>query len=146
MEMVIGAVILVGGVLILIPPDPQALVDERIADNLPVEGTALLAELMPDARVAAEYGWGGYVIHELYPTGGRVMVDGRNDMYDQSILETYGKIRSADPDWTDVADRYQIDALLFPPDKTITKGPAVDAGWCEAYRDDNEVLLLRTCN
>jgi hypothetical protein len=73
------------------------------------------------------------------------MVDGRNDMYDQSILETYGKIREADPDWTDVADAYEIDALLFPPDKTITKGPAEAAGWCEAYRDENEVLYLRSC-
>jgi hypothetical protein len=66
-------------------------------------------------------------------------------MYDQSILETYGRIREAESDWTDIADRYHIDALLFPPDKTITKGPADAAGWCEAYRDENEVLYLRSC-
>ncbi len=28
---------------------------------------------------------------------------------------------------------------------TVTRGPAADAGWCEQYRDENEVLLLRTC-
>jgi len=145
MEIGIGVTVLVASVILLIPADPAAKVQARIEENLPVQAVERLQEIMPDARVAAEYGWGGYVIHALYPTGGRVMVDGRNDMYDQSILETYGKIREADPDWTSVADRYQIDALLFPPDKTISRGPAEEAGWCEAYRDDNEVLYLRTC-
>jgi hypothetical protein len=145
MELVLAALVAIAGVALLIPPDPAAKVQARIEDNLPVQATALLKDLKPDARVAAEYGWGGYVIHELYPTGGRVMVDGRNDMYDQSILETYGKIRAADAGWTEVADQYRIDALLFAPDKPLTKGPAEDAGWCEIYRDDNEVLYLRTC-
>jgi hypothetical protein len=145
MEGVLGVVVLVGAVMLLVPADPEAVVRENVEENLPVQGAERLRALLPDARVAAEYGWGGYVIHELYPTGGTVMVDGRNDMYDQSILETYGKIREADPDWTDVADAYEIDALLFPPDKTITKGPAEAAGWCEAYRDENEVLYLRSC-
>jgi hypothetical protein len=145
MEAVVALAVVIASFALLVPRDPAAKVQERVEENLPVQGTALLKKLDPDARVAAEYGWGGYVIHELYPTGGRVMVDGRNDMYDQSILETYGKIREADPDWTAIADRYRIDALLFPPDKTITKGPARDAGWCEVYRDGNEVLYLRSC-
>lgn len=145
MEGVVGAIVLIGSFLVLIPPDPAAVVRANIEENLPVQGAARLKELMPHARVAAEYGWGGYMIHELFWTGGRVMVDGRNDMYDDEILRTYGKIREADPDWTDVADEFAIDALLFPPDKTITKGPAESAGWCEVYRDENEVLYLRSC-
>lgn len=144
-EGAVAVAIVVAAFALLVPPNPAAKVQERIEENLPVQATALLKRLDPDARVAAEYGWGGYVIHELYPTGGRVMIDGRNDMYDQSILETYGKIREADAGWTDIAEQYRIDALLFPPDKTITKGPAVAAGWCEVYRDGNEVLYLRSC-
>ena len=45
----------------------------------------------------ADYGWGGYVIHELYQSGGRVFVDGRNDMYDQQVLDDYDPIKNADP-------------------------------------------------
>ena len=42
----------------------------------------------PDARVLADYGWGGYVIYRMYAAGGRVFVDGRNDMYDQRSSRT----------------------------------------------------------
>jgi hypothetical protein len=81
----------------------------------------------------------------MYDLGARVAVDGRNDMYDDAILEDYGHVLHADAGWDAIADRWQADALLFPPDEAITKGPALDAGWCEAYRDDNEVLYLREC-
>ena len=69
----------------------------------------------PDARVLADYGWGGYVIHELYQSGGRVFVDGRNDMYDQQVLEDYDAIKNADPGWQALADRYGVEALLLHP-------------------------------
>jgi hypothetical protein len=82
----------------------------------------------------------------MYDLGGRVFVDGRNDMYDDSILEAYDQVRTAEPGWNEIADRYEVDALLFPPSEAITKGPAEIAGWCEAYRDANEVLFLRTCD
>ena len=139
------AVVLVVGLVMLIPSDPGAAIAANIEKHHPVQSVDLLLDRRPDARVVAEYGWGGYVIGRMYHAGGRVMVDGRNDMYDESILEEYGHIREADAGWTDIADRYHVDALLFPPDKPITKGPAEDAGWCEAYRDENEVLFLRSC-
>jgi hypothetical protein len=140
------AVVLVVGLVMLIPADPRAAIAANIEAHHPVQSVDLLLARDPGARVVAEYGWGGYVIGRMYHAGGRVMVDGRNDMYDESILEDYGHIREADAGWVDIADRYHVDALLFPPDKPITKGPAEDAGWCEAYRDDNEVLYLRTCD
>jgi hypothetical protein len=82
----------------------------------------------------------------MYESGARVMVDGRNDMYDQSILDAYNHVKNADPGWAAIADGYDVDAMLFPPQEPITKGPAEDAGWCEAYRDDNEVVYLRDCD
>jgi len=90
-----------------------------------------------------EYGWAGYVINRLYESGGRVFVDGRNDMYPETILEEYSAIRAADPGWEEIVDRYDANWLLFPPATAITRGPATDAGWCEAYRDDRQVLLER---
>ena len=67
-------------------------------------------------------------------------------MYDQAILEDYNRVRGAEAGWDEIVDRYDVDAMLFPPDEPITKGPAEAAGWCEAYRDDNEVVYLRTCD
>ena len=82
----------------------------------------------------------------MYHAGARVFVDGRNDMYDDAILREYGLVREAGPGWEDVVERWSVDALLFRPENAITKGPAEEAGWCEVFRDDNEVLLLRTCD
>jgi hypothetical protein len=143
-EVTTGVVVLVAGLILSIPSDPAGVVDANFEENLPVQGIDLLLEVDSDARVVAEYGWGGYVIGRMHPTGGTVMVDGRNDMYDGSILEQYGLIRTADPGWTDVADEWEVDALLFPPDKAITKGSAEAEGWREVYRDANEVLYLRS--
>ena len=145
MELFVAGAVMIGGIIIFVPRDPAAAVRASIERELPVQGTELLRERVPDGRVLAEYGWGAYVTGQLFDLGGRVMVDGRNDMYDQSILEEYGHVRDADPGWHEIADRYEVDALIFPPYRAITKGPAQDAGWCEAYRDANEVVFLRSC-
>ena len=112
-------------------------------DEYPAAAVDVLLDEAPEARVLAEYGWGGYVISRISQTGGLVFVDGRNDMYDQQILEDYSTVRGADPGWPDIAERYGVEAILVAPSAAITKGPALDEGWCERYRDDQQVLLLR---
>ena len=66
-------------------------------------------------------------------------------MYSQQVLDDYTAIRSADPGWEPLADRYGVEAILLPPDATLTRGPAADAGWCQVLRDDFEVLYLKDC-
>ena len=146
LEVVMAAIVAIAGVLIFVPRDPAAAVDESIERELPVQGVELLLEKVPDGRILSWYGWGGYVIGQMYDHGARVFVDGRNDMYDESILEDYNLVRGAEPGWAEVVDRYEVDAMVFPPFEAISKGPAEDAGWCEAFRDENEVVFLRTCD
>jgi len=112
----------------------------------PVAATNLLLESAPQSRVIGEYGWGGYLIYRMYDSGGRVFIDGRNDMYSDSVLDEYSAIRDAGPGWEQIADAYGADALLFPPDFTIAKVAAIGGTWCEAYRDESQVLLLRSCD
>lgn len=100
----------------------------------------------PVARLVTEYGWGGYAIEQLYDRGTKVFVDGRNDMYPQEILEQYTILREAQPEWEAIVDRWQIDALLFPPDAPIVRGIAQAQGWCEVVATDREVLLQRECS
>jgi hypothetical protein len=145
MEAMMAVVVVVAGAVIFIPPDVPGRIEASIERELPVQGVALLKSEMPTGRILAEYGWGGYVIGQMYDLGARVMVDGRNDMYDDSILTEYTDVQNANDGWDEIVDRYQMDAMLFPPYRAITKGLAEDAGWCEAYRDDNEVLYLRSC-
>lgn len=146
LELVMAAIVAIAGVVIFVPRDPEAAVRESIERELPVQGVELLLSEVPDGRILSWYGWGGYVIGTMYDHGARVFVDGRNDMYDDAILEEYNLVRGAEPGWEEIPDRYEVDAMVFPPFEAISKGPAVSAGWCEAYRDDNEVVFLRTCD
>ncbi|HEX2221759.1 MAG TPA: hypothetical protein VHK06_04475, partial [Candidatus Limnocylindria bacterium] len=118
---------------------------EAVATRFPVDAARVLRATDRDARVLAHYGWGGYVIHELHASGARVFVDGRNHLYGDALLEEYGAIIGAAPGWSELVHRYGVEALLIRTDQPLARGPAVEAGWCEAYRDDMEVLLLPAC-
>ncbi|MDQ3880632.1 MAG: hypothetical protein M3295_06140, partial [Chloroflexota bacterium] len=145
MEMGLTLIVIVAAAVVLLPRASVLRSTAPPADRFPVAGIDALGRRDPDARLLAEYGWAGYAISRLYERGGRVFVDGRNDMYDETILDDYSAIRDADPGWGEFVERYAVEAILLPPDATLTRGPATDAGWCEAYRDDVQVLLLRSC-
>jgi hypothetical protein len=145
MELSLAVIVILAAMVIVIPRSESANIDGNIAKRFPVAATDLLAKAAPSARVFAEYGWGGYVIYRLYESGGRVFVDGRNDMYSEQILEDYSAIRNADEGWQQLLDRYHADAILLPPGAPLVRGPATSAGWCEAYRDSTQVLLMKSC-
>jgi hypothetical protein len=115
-----------------------------VPTQFPVAATDALAEQEPDANVLTEYGWGGYLIYRLHDSGGHVFVDGRNDMYDQRILDDYLHIRNADPGWQHLAERYGVEAILLPPSAAVI-GAGTNEGWCEEHADAVAVLLLRRC-
>lgn len=145
MELTLAGVVVAGGLLVTLPGSPFRTITTETSARYPAEAVSYLEREHPEARVLAEYGWGGYVISRLYDDGGRVFVDGRNDMYDEEILDDYSAIRAADPGWEALTDEYRVDAILLPPTTTLVRGPAQDAGWCEAYRDGEQVLLMREC-
>ena len=145
-EVVVAVAIAAAGFAIFLPQAMGTTQEEQQMDaGYPVQAVDLLARDHPDARVLPEYGWGGYLIYRLYDDGGRVFVDGRNDMYAEQVLDDYTAISRADPGWEALADAYGVDAMLFPPSQPITRGPAEAAGWCEAFRDEDSVLMLREC-
>jgi hypothetical protein len=127
----------------LAPADLRASIGAETARRFPVASVDWLEANNPGAHVFAEYSWGGYVAYRLHEVGGADFIDGRNDMFDQAILEDYSAIRAADPGWDEKLTRYGATAILLPPDAPVTHGPATTAGWCEAIRTDREVLLLR---
>jgi hypothetical protein len=143
MELGAAAAVLVAAVII-VPRLPALAGDRIVLRAFPAAAADRLEEIDPDARVLAEYGWGGYVIHRLFDSGGRVFVDGRNDMFGEQILEDYSSIRAATPGWEELLASYGADAILMPPEAALVDA-AVHAGWCEVHRDELAVLLVRTC-
>lgn len=120
-------------------PDSEA----TVAARFPVQAVSALRSSDPDARILAHYGWGGYVLYAVSDFGGKVFVDGRNHLYGDEVLEDYAAIVGADPDWSDLVDRYGVEAILLKPDAPLVG--ISPAGWCEAYRDSRQVLLLESC-
>ena len=145
LELGTGVLVAAAAALILLPSSPLEIV--HVPPNpYPAPAVTVLLHMKPDVRVLAEYGWGGYVISRIYDSGGRVFVDGRNDMYSEQILNDYSTIRDVSGDWTRLTQKYGVQAMLFPPYATIVKGAATDAGWCQAYRDATSVLLVKDCS
>jgi hypothetical protein len=137
-EMGLAAVVIAVAALTILPNGRIDLVAQA-----PVAGMDRLVEIDPDARLFAEYEWGGYAISRLYDTGGRVFVDGRNDMYSDDILRSYETARDATAGWEETLK--DATAILLPPEAKLVSGPAQAVGWCEAYRDGVQVLLVRSC-
>ena len=146
METLLAVVVVVAAVFIAVPHSPGAQITANIAKRFPVAAVDRLKAQDPALNILAEYGWGGYVIYRLHDAGGRVFVDGRNDMYSEQILDDYSAIRAADPGWQRLVASYGVQAILFPSSVPLVRGPAEAAGWCVAYRDDTQVLLLRSCS
>ncbi|MDQ4034393.1 MAG: hypothetical protein M3153_00540 [Chloroflexota bacterium] len=142
MEISVAAIVLVATALI-VPRLPAVAGEEIIPRTFPVSAVDRLESVDPGARIFAEYQWGGYVSYRLFDSGARVFVDGRNDMYDESILQDFVTIRNAEDGWEALLRRYGADAILLPPEAGLVRGSALDAGWCEEYRDDVAVLLRK---
>ncbi|HYL40725.1 MAG TPA: hypothetical protein VET90_05390 [Candidatus Binatus sp.] len=148
MEMTLAVSLVVVAGLVLLPASPlhrslQPLA--RATTPFPVAAVDRLATIAPAAQVLAYYDWGGYVIDRLYLTGGRVFIDSRADMYPTRILDDYLAIQDAAPGWPGLVASYGVQAMLLRPWDPVASGPAVAAGWCEAYRDAGSVLLLPHC-
>jgi len=145
LEIALAVVIAAVGAFTILPASPFHVVVPP-ENPYPSQAIDVLERMKPDVHVLAEYGWGGFVISRIYDRGGRVFVDGRNDMYSEQILNDYSTIRDVSGDWVSLVDMYSVEAMLFPPYATIVKGAATSAGWCEAYRDRISVLLVKDCS
>jgi hypothetical protein len=140
-----GVAILVLGAAAVVLPGVRGLSGDRVIPvRFPVAATAVLERVAPRTDVLTEYDWGGYLIHRLHDAGTRVFVDGRNDMYDERILDDYLRIRNAAEGWQELAQGYGVEAILLPPSAAVTDTAAAE-GWCEIHRDAVAVLLLRSC-
>ncbi|MGH2393483.1 MAG: hypothetical protein ACRDGH_08320 [Candidatus Limnocylindria bacterium] len=145
MEATTAVMVVVISAVLVLPQTPAAHLDETVASQFPEAPMDIVLAENPDARIMAEYGWGGYVIYRGYDSGARVFVDGRNDMYDQSILDDYSAIRAADPGWEELLASYEVEAMIWPTDVVLTRGLLDGTKWCEAFRDEDQVLYLHEC-
>ena len=86
--------------------------------------------------------WAGYVILEHWPQQA-VFADDRYDMYPVGVLRDLFRFSDADPSWSDILDRRQIDVVVWPRDAPVVGLLAADGRWERRYDDALAVVFAR---
>ena len=90
------------------------------------------------------YGWGGYLIYQLYPEY-RVYIDGRADVYGDAFFAETIKIYDGAGNWASSFDRYGIKTVLISPDAPLASLLRNDYGkWKVVYEDSDAIIFSRT--
>ncbi|MCL4465420.1 MAG: hypothetical protein M1389_05220 [Chloroflexi bacterium] len=112
------------------------------AATYPAGGVAYLREHHLAGNLFNTYGWGGYLIYELYPEY-RVFIDGRSDFYGDALLEEYALVANVKPQWREVLDKYQVATVLIEKNSPLAVLLASQSDWREVYEGGVEQIFVR---
>ena len=108
----------------------------------PQEGAAYIREHLAGSRLLNGYGWGGYLIEELYPDA-KVFIDGRADMYGPELLRDYLTMTRTSPGWEALLDDYEIEAVLMAPVVPLSLSLAESPEWKLVFEGEVEQIYVR---
>ncbi len=109
----------------------------------PRQAVSALAEaLSPSSHFFNSYNWGGYLIWRLYPQH-RVFIDGRADLYGDTLFRDYMAVWRTAPNWAQVLEKYQVEAVLCERQGPLATVLAESRSWQRVYQDDLAVVFRR---
>jgi hypothetical protein len=121
-------------------PGSQA---QALSAALPVEATDALQALGRPVRVFNYYDYGGYLVWRLFPSGGRVFIDGRVEVYGSQLFSRYLQVSYLTAAWPDVIAASHPDAIILPNGHPLTGILRQDAGWQVLRRDPVATVFTR---
>jgi hypothetical protein len=124
-----------------VPSLTPATESRAIASSFPVHTADVLARLPERSRVFNYYDMGGYLAWRLYPTGGRVFIDGRVEVYGPGVFGDFLRINSLAPGWEQTLARYAPSAVLLPSSHPLL-GELERRGYVVAAHDQVATLLV----
>ena len=131
----------VAGIVLYVRDTPRLV--SRFTETYPVKAVEYLRDHPITAPMLNEYGWGGYLIYELYPAQ-RVFIDGRADFYEYAgVFSDYLDITRIEPDAFRLLDRYGVQACLLQRKSTLATVLTQLPAWRVEYSDDVAVLFVR---
>ena len=111
--------------------------DTAIQSSEPAAAVNWMTANALKGRVLNEYNWGGYL--EWKSTDLQVFVDGRTDLFGDSVLnEWLGAVQAANG-WQQTLQKWNIDYLLLDPGRPLAQA-AAQAGWKILYQDSQAVV------
>jgi hypothetical protein len=94
-------------------------------------------------RVFVSYGWGGYLLWNLFPRY-RDYMDSRADtLFNNAILRGYLTLYDGGPSWRSVVRQYGIQDVLVERTAPIAQVLAQDRSWRLAYQDSLSSLYVK---
>jgi hypothetical protein len=112
-------------------------------ERQPVGAAAYLKAYPPSGNGFNQFGWGGYLLHQLWPQQ-RVFIDGQTDFYGVELTKEYASVSELQEDWQDVLRRHDVQWVVFATDTPLVRALAAMPDWTVAYRDEVATVLLRT--
>jgi hypothetical protein len=108
----------------------------------PVAAVNWIRENRPEGRIFNTYGWGGYLIWNLYPDY-PVFIDGRADVYGDNIMQEYMKIHNAIPGWEGKLQEAGVNIALVETGSPIFNALNNSPEWSLALKDKIQALFIR---
>jgi hypothetical protein len=110
--------------------------------SYPEEGAEYIRDHYPNARLFNEYGWGGYLIYTLYPNQ-KVFIDGRADVYGESLMNQHSEVVQLKPNWREVLEQYGVDLLLIEKDSRLSVLLDAAEGWEKVFSGSVEDVFVK---
>ena len=85
-----------------------------------------------------EDGWGGYFI--LYLPERKVFIDGRDDFYDQALLQDFTDVSHVTPAWEKVFEKYHVRWTILPAQHPLNRILELRSDWQLTF--SNRVALV----
>jgi hypothetical protein len=119
--------------------------DGDLLSEAPVGVSAHARTTLPEgARVFVPQAWASWF--ELDVPEAAVFVDPRIELFGSEIWRDYNEVRTVGAEWTDVLDRWGVDAVvvdLVPEGRPLADALSHEAGWCRTYGDVQGALFVR---
>ena len=112
------------------------------ATRQPVAAVAYLKTHPLEGHMFNQFVWGGYLLHELWPTQ-RVFIDGQTDFYGDAVTQEYLDVEAVKPDWRDVLDRHDVQWIIYASDSPLEQILIASGEWDAVYRDSVAVIFTR---
>jgi len=113
------------------------------AETYPVAAVNFVKSQNLPQPIYNEYHWGGYLIWKLYPQY-RVYIDGRADVYGDTLIEEYFTVHDGERAWRKPLDTYGIRTVLIEPDTPLASLLRDDKDWQNVFEDKQSVIFVRS--
>jgi hypothetical protein len=138
------AAIAVGALAVIVTLGALFTGPQTALDSYPTDAVAWMDDhgyMEPDSRVISRDFVGNY-LEARYGTDVQVFMDDRYDMFPRPVVDDYIDLVRGNGDWTEIATRWEADAILWDEDTELYDRLEAAEDWDVVYRDDTWIVAV----